>query len=218
MPVFRRSSAGETDSKAADGGAAQTEEAPAKKTPPPQQAAKGRPTPKRSEAERARYRSIQGGTTSGRTSQATRDPGRKLTPEEKQREKERNRSDRARRQADLQAGNGPRDRGPVRKFARDYVDSHRRLSNYWMIVILVLIVAVPTLGKQVQGFYSYIEMALVLIIVGDGYLLGQKIKKQAAERFPGESTQGVAWYSGMRAMQMRFMRFPKPTVKPGDKI
>ena len=92
MPVFRRSSAGETDSKADGSQAEQATDAPAQKkvqTKPPTQGGKGRPTPKRSEAERRRYQSIQGGTTSGRTPAATRDPARKLTPEEMEEHAER---------------------------------------------------------------------------------------------------------------------------------
>ena len=69
--------------------------APAKERPAAQ-AAKGRPTPKRSEAERNRYQSIQGGRSSGtRTTTATRSTP--LTKEDKARERERYRSDRNRR-------------------------------------------------------------------------------------------------------------------------
>jgi hypothetical protein len=221
MPVFRRSSAGETDSKADGSQAEQATDAPAQKkvqTKQPTQAGKGRPTPKRSEAERRRYQSIQGGTTSGRTPAATRDPARKLTPEEKAREKDRARSARAQNMERMQRGEGPRDAGPVRKFARDYVDSHRRFMNYWMIIIVLLLLALPTLGKFVQSYLTYIELIVVAILVVDGYLLGQTIKKHAAERFPGQSTQGIAWYAGMRAVQLRFMRMPKPRVKPGDRV
>jgi hypothetical protein len=216
MSVFRRSSAGAADSKAGSE-AEQSQEAPAKTTPAAQ-AGKGRPTPKRSDAERNRYRSIQGGTTSGRGAPGAAAPKRKLTPEEKARDK----SDRAKRYEAMKRGDeaalGARDRGPVRRFARNYVDSHRRLSNYMMIVIVVLIVALPELGKVSKSYLSYIEFLVVALVILDAYFLGQTIRKQAEKRFPNESTRGIAWYAGMRALQIRQMRFPKPQVKPGDKI
>jgi hypothetical protein len=216
MPVFRRSSAGATDSKASSE-AEQSQEAPAKTTPAAQ-AGKGRPTPKRSEAERSRYRSIQGGTTSGRGQPSPGVTGRKLTPEEKARDK----AERSKRYDAMKRGDetalGPRDRGQVRRFARNYVDSHRRASNYMMIVIVLLIVALPELSKVSKSYVSYIEFAVVAVIVLDAYFLGQSIRRQAEKRFPNESTRGLAWYAGMRALQIRAMRFPKPQVKPGDKI
>lgn len=222
MPVFRRSSAGETDSKAADGGAEQTEDAPAKKTPPPQQSGKGRPTPKRSEAERARYRSIQGGKTSGRASGATRDPGRKLTPEEKQRRKEEERARRQRNMRAMQAGEewalGPRDRGPLRRLARDYVDSHRRPSEFYMYALIILLVALMSHNSALGTYLQYLVFVVIIVVAIDAFFIRRSLRKLARERFPSESTSGLTWYAVMRAMQIRGFRNPKPQVKPGDKI
>ena len=222
MPVFRRSSAGETDSKAAGGGAERTEETPAQKTPPPAQAGKGRPTPKRSEAERNRYRSIQGGTTSGRKVNATRDPGRKLTPEEKQRQKENARTDRNRRMEAMRKGEewalGPRDKGPLRKLARDYVDSQRRPSEYYMYALLVLLVALFAHNKAIESYTGPLVFAVIVIIAIDGFFIRRGLRKLAAERYPGQSTRGLTWYAVVRAMQIRRFRNPAPAVKPGDKI
>ena len=39
----------------------------------------------------------------------------------------------------------PRDRGPVKALARDYVDSKRRVSEYYMYGLLVLLVLLFTL-------------------------------------------------------------------------
>lgn len=221
MPVFRRSSAGETDSKAAGGEAEQAKDTPAK-TKPPTQAGKGRPTPKRSEAERNRYRSIQGGTTSGRTTSTVRDPGRKLTPEEKARDKDRVRAERARRSEAMRRGEdwalGPRDRGPLRKLARDYVDSRRRVSEYMMYGLVVLLVAMFSRNAVITSYVTTIMYVMFAAIIVDGYLIGRALRKLAAERFPGQSTRGLALYAVMRAMYVRRWRFPKPQVQRGDKI
>lgn len=221
MPVFRRSSAGETASEAAEG-AEQTENAPAKKTPPPQQAGKGRPTPKRSEAERARYRSIQGGKTSGRPASASRDPGRKLTPEEKQRRKEQDRAERQRRMRAMQAGEewalGPRDRGPLRKLARDYVDSHRRPSEFYMYALIILLVALMSHQSALGAYLQYLVFVIIIVVAVDAFFIRRSLRKLARERFPNEPTNGLTWYAVMRAMQIRGFRNPKPRVKPGDKI
>ena len=45
---------------------------------------------------------------------------------------------------------GPRDRGPARKLARDYVDSHRRPSEYYMYVLVLLLVALLSHNKALE--------------------------------------------------------------------
>jgi hypothetical protein len=220
MPVFRRSSAGETDSKAAGGGAEQTEEAPAKNRPPTQ-AGKGRPTPKRSEAERNRYRSIQGGTTSGRMT-STRDPGRKLTPEEKARERDRARADRTKRMEAMRRGEdwalGPRDRGPAKKLARDYVDAHRRPMEFYMYALIVLVIALfaGRSNTALAGYMQIFLLAIIAVIAADGLLLRRSVLKVVHERLPNESTRGLAFYAIMRGLQLRRFRTPSPSLKPGD--
>ncbi len=139
--MFRRSSSdGATDGKAQGSQGAQTPEAPAK-SKPAAEAGKGRPTPKRSAAESNRYRTLTGSTTSGRGKPAPAAPGRKLTPEEKTRA----RDDRSKQLQAMRRGEewalGPRDRGPAKKLARDYVDAHRRPMEFYMYALIILIIA-----------------------------------------------------------------------------
>lgn len=192
--------------------------APAKRKPPAQ-AGKGRPTPKRSQAEASRYRSITGSTTSGRGPAGTA-PKRKATPEEKARARE----ERARQLAAARRGEdwalGPRDRGPVKKLARDYVDAHRRPSEYYMYALIILVIALLG-GKSNNAISSYMQVVLLVIIAViavDAFFLRRSVTRLAAERLPGESTRGLTVYAIMRALQLRRFRTPAPRVKPGDPI
>ena len=138
--MFRRSSAGATDGQAQGPQGSQTPEAPSK-SKPTTQTGKGRPTPKRSAAEANRYRSLTGSTTSGRGPKSTAAPGRKLTPDEKDKVRsERNRQMQAMRRGEEWALQ-PRDRGPMKKLARDYVDAHRRPSEFYMYALIILVVS-----------------------------------------------------------------------------
>jgi hypothetical protein len=221
--VFRRSSAGATDGQAQDSQGTQAPEAPAK-SKPPAQTGKGRPTPKRSQAEANRYRSITGSTTSGRGRPAAATPGRKLTPEEKTKARAQARSDRERQMQAMRRGEEwalpVRDRGPIKQLARDYVDAHRRPSEFYMYALIVLVIALVG-GKSSHAISSYMQFVLVAIIVVigiDAIFLRRTITRLAAERLPGESTRGLAVYAIMRALQLRRFRTPTPRVKPGDKI
>ncbi len=217
--MFRRSSAGATDGKAQGSQGAQTPEAPAKSRPAAE-AAKGRPTPKRSAAEANRYRTPTGATTSGRGPAKAPDPRRKLTAEEKDRvREERNKELRAMRRGEEWAL-GPRDRGPAKKLARDYVDAHRRPMEFYMYALIVLVIALVA-GKSnsaLNAGMQYFLLAIIAVIAVDAYLLRRSVIRLVGQRLPKESTRGLAFYAIMRGLQLRRFRTPSPRLKPGDEF
>ena len=220
--MFRRSNGGATEGTAQGSQSpqgAQTAEAP-EKSKSSVQAGKGRPTPKRSQAEANRYRTLTGSTTSGRGPAKAPDPRRKLTPDEKARA----RDDRNRQLTAMRKGEewalGPRDRGPAKRLARDYVDAHRRPMEFYMYALVVLIIALFA-GKSSTAVGSYMQIFLLVIIaviVVDAILLRRSLLKVVHERMPKESTRGLAFYAIMRALQLRRFRTPAPHLKPGDKF
>jgi Protein of unknown function (DUF3043) len=212
MRVFRRRSAGATDEVAQDSQGAQSPGATAKSPRSPAEAAKGRPTPKRSVAERNRRQPITG---SRRPAGGPRAP---RTPEDKAAA----RTDRARKYEAMKRGESwalnPRDRGPARALARDYIDSHRRPSEYYMYVLLFLLVAVFLRNKTLQDYISPLVLVLVVIILIDAQLIRRQLNRLVAAQLPGESTRGLTLYAVMRALQIRRFRVPAPRVGPGDRI
>ena len=112
----------------------------------------------------------------------------------------------------------PRDRGPARALARDFVDSKRRVSEYYMYILVVLLVAVFVRNKTAQTFISPLVLVLIVIIVIDASLIRRSLRRLMAERLPNESTKGLTAYAVMRALQIRRFRVPVPRVHPGDKI
>ncbi len=208
--MFRRRSAGATDGTAQDSPGAQSPGDPAEtKTRNAAEAAKGRPTPKRSVAEAGRRQPITG---------SSRGPATPRTREEK----DKARAGRSNRYEAMRRGEAwalnPRDRGPARALARDFVDSKRRVSEYYMYVLVVLLAAVFVRSKSAQEIISPLVLVLVLVIVADAMLIRRSLSKLVAERLPGESIRGLTTYSVMRALQIRRFRVPKPRVGPGDKI
>lgn len=174
-------------------------------TSPAVTAGKGRPTPKRSEAERRRRQPYTAPKDRKEASRVSRD---------------RQRADRARRMEAVRRGEEwalpPRDRGPGKALARDYVDSKRRVSEYYMYGLLVLLVLLFVPSMIVKSIVPLLVLAAVLVMAIEGIYLGRKVKSLAAKRLPGESTRGLSLYAAMRALQIRRLRVPKPRVKPGD--
>jgi len=203
--VFRRRQPTTVEPPAEDAGSApDADSAPDAAASRATTAAKGRPTPKRSEAERRR-----------RPVSAPSD--RKAANRQY---RERQRQDRVRRQQGMQRGEQwampARDRGPVRALARDYVDSRRRLSEFYMYGLLVLLVLLFVRSPIVQSLVPVLVMVAVLIMLVEGIFIGRQVRALAEKRLPGESTQGVRMYAAMRALQIRQLRMPKPRIKPGQ--
>jgi len=206
--VFRRSRTGTDEGSgqdAANGAEAASDADASPDRPGAVTAGKGRPTPKRSEAERRRRQPYTAPKDRKEASRASRD---------------RQRTDRTRRMEAVRRGEEwalpPRDRGPVKALARDYVDSKRRISEYYMYGLLVLLVLLFIRAPIVQSIVPLIVLGAVLIMGIEGVFIGRRVKRIAAERVPGQSTRGLALYSAMRALQIRKLRVPKPRVKPGD--
>ncbi|MDT7608319.1 MAG: hypothetical protein QOG96_2822 [Pseudonocardiales bacterium] len=179
-------------------------------------AGKGRPTPKRREAETKRRGPAPPPPKTQREAQKLARQNRASRAERRQ--------DAAGRRARMLAGDEralmPRDRGPVKAYVRDVVDSRRHLIGLFMplaaLVFVSLIVPVPRLQSMVSLFC----MAMLAAIVLEGVLLGRRVTRAAREKFPKDQVSGVAigWYSFSRASQLRKLRVPKPRVKIGAEV
>jgi Protein of unknown function (DUF3043) len=212
--VFRRGNGGARGNTAQDEqgaqslGATQTTE----KARPAAEAAKGRPTPKRSEAERGRRQGITGAPSRSATSGRS---GAKASSADQ-------RADRLRRNEAMRRGEQwalpARDRGPVKQLARDYIDSRRRLSEYYMYLMIVLVVVLFIRQSGVQVYAEPIALVLILLVALDALYLRFKLTRLVRERLPGESTRGLTMYAVFRALQIRRFRVPPPRVKVGDTV
>jgi len=114
----------------------------------------------------------------------------------------------------------PRDKGPVKAYVRDVVDSRRNLLGLFMPLAIVVFIALLFL-QTMPGIQSYVTLActaMLLVMALEGVVNGRKITKLARERFPDETFRGLGWYAFVRASQIRKLRAPRPRVKPGDPI
>lgn len=109
-----------------------------------------------------------------------------------------------------------RDRGPVRKFVRNYVDSRRSVAEYLLPLLFVVLVISRVTALQTAAVGL---MYLVFLgAIGEGFLLSRRIKREVKTRFPEASTKGLGTYGWSRSTQLRRLRAPSPQVKPGDKV
>lgn len=165
---------------------------------------KGRPTPKRSESEAARRRPLVPADRKG-AAKADREAARKQRDLEYQ----------ALRTGDEK--NLPyRDRGPVKRWVRDVVDSRRNLGELFLPVAIVLVFANLIFARNVQAGLIVIGVlyAFVIATIVDALVLSRRLRRGLTAKF-GEVPRGAVMYGVLRAFQIRRTRLPKPKVERG---
>jgi hypothetical protein len=168
---------------------------------------KGRPTPKRRDAEKRNRQPI----TAPRTRK-----------EAYRQARERQAGDRKKSREGIARGDQrhllKRDKGPVRQLARDFVDSRRTFGEFFMYVMILVVVLSMVAPLTIRIYLQTFGLPVMLVvIVGESVWIANRVKKMAHERFPDESTQGVGFYTATRSMQIRRLRMPQPRLKPGQK-
>ncbi|POH58615.1 DUF3043 domain-containing protein [Arthrobacter glacialis] len=110
-----------------------------------------------------------------------------------------------------------RDKGPQKRYARDYVDARFSLGEYVMFaalgIVLLTLVLPPTGNASIILFAAF--WVMVAFVAIDVWFMGRKLKRLIATKF-GSVDSGVIWYGCMRSMQFRRLRLPKPMVRRGE--
>jgi uncharacterized membrane protein len=170
------------------------------------QAPKGRPTPKRSAAQSQRRSVANTPSTRKEASKRQRDDRRAALE----------------RQRQALAGGDERylparDKGPVRKYARDFIDSRFNVAEFFLpMAVVILVLSLVRVGA-LQSIALMLWLVVIVLIVLDAILNGFRLKKRLAERFPDHNRKGAVAYALMRSLQMRRLRLPKPQVKRGER-
>ncbi|MBA3308689.1 MAG: DUF3043 domain-containing protein [Nocardioidaceae bacterium] len=168
---------------------------------------KGRPTPKRRSAEDARKKRM----TPPRTRK-----------EAAQRQRETTKAARLKTRSAMETGEErylpPRDQGNVKRYVRNYVDSHRTVGQFLLPIFFVIFVLVFLNSPVAANVGSFAWIAVIIWIMVDSFRVLRGVKKGIASRFGADEAKGITMYALLRSWQMRRLRLPKPQVSPGDKI
>jgi len=180
-------------------------------------AGKGRPTPKRRDAQKKRRQAVPS------------DP-----KEAAKLRRERAREVRQLQRKALLSGDEKhlpaRDAGAAKRLARDMVDCRFSLGQAFFGLILVVlfasIVTVPGTkkvnGKVVQqansagALVTLLSIVVLIAVFTDSIRVGRRARRAVADRFGDKQSTGITGYAAMRAMQPRRLRRPPPAVKRGD--
>jgi len=169
------------------------------------QAPKGRPTPKRSEAQSQRRKAVIASSDRKTAAKQARDARR---------------AEMAKQREALNSGDErhlpPRDKGPVRRFVRDYIDSRYRVAEFFLPISVVILIL--SMSPRTQSLSLLLWLLLVVPIIVDSVLTRYRLRAELRKRFPDKNTKGAVAYGLLRTLQVRRMRLPKPQVTRGTKL
>ncbi len=169
---------------------------------------KGRPTPKRTEAQ-------------GRRTGPPPPP-----PTTRKEAYKRMRAQQATRRVEARQGAArgddsylpARDRGPVRKLVRDVVDTRRNVGSFFLVIAGVALIGTVVPNLAVRSYASFLLFAFFLLLIVDSVVLSRRINRAVTERFPDAPKRGLSWYGISRSTMIRRWRYPKPDVAPDAEV
>lgn len=169
--------------------------------------AKGRATPKRSDAQKRR-----------------RQPAPTNKKEAAKLRREKVREQRTLQRQALLSGDErhlpARDAGPAKRLARDVVDSRFTLGQIFFGLILLVLVASllvnPKRYAATAAAINLMSLVAVFVVFVDSLLVGRKAKRMVTAAYDAKAAYGVMAYAMIRAMQPRRFRRPPPKVKRGQ--
>jgi hypothetical protein len=170
---------------------------------------KGRPTPKRSDAQKRRGGPVAPPPTN------RREAAQQLRAKQAE---NRQRIRKGTAEGDERAML-PRDAGPVRRLVRDLVDARRNMGWLLLPVAAFAIIANTIKDPAVVQVSFALWTATLLGVAMDLVLLNRLLKARLVAEFPLEAKLGKHLRYGMvRSTTIRRFRMPKPKVQRGQRV
>lgn len=171
---------------------------------------KGKPTPRRREAQRRRTGPVA--------------PPPKTRREAYRRMREQGTDRRAEAREGVRSGDErflmARDRGPERRLVRDVVDSRRNVGVLFLLMALVYAASIFVPNIQLKAVATSLWLTVLLLLIVDSVVLGLRIRKLVRQRFPDttQSMRSLILYGVARATMVRRWRAPKAQVPVGNRV
>jgi Flp pilus assembly protein TadB len=170
-------------------------------------AGKGRPTPTRKEAEAARK-------------------AKAKTPRTRKEQAAAQRAARSTRSQEIRHGMKtgderylpPRDKGPVRRFIRDYVDTRLSFVELMLPLLIVTLILGYSGNPRLASIGNLVLLGTLVLVILDMLFLRMRLRRELKRRFPDAPLKGTTYYAISRSLQMKFMRLPKAQVKLGQTL
>jgi len=183
---------------------------------------KGRPTPKRREAEGRRGPVAPPPKTQREAIKRSKVAGKSMTKDEKRAMARTNREK-------MMSGDEkyilPRDRGKIRAYVRDLVDTRRNVAGILLPIALLSFIILLIPFPVVQAYGPLVLLVAIVAAILDSVIFARQISRKVKAKFPNGDNSGLSnkgsslgFYAFNRACLIRRWRVPRPRVDAGAKI
>jgi hypothetical protein len=108
-----------------------------------------------------------------------------------------------------------RDKGPQKRYVRDYIDA--RFSIGEVLLPLLVVVIIGTFVESIAAYVIIGVYSVIVVLIIEAIIVTTIIRRKLAAKFGKDKLErGLTLYGVMRMIQMRVLRLPKPQVKRGD--
>jgi hypothetical protein len=116
-----------------------------------------------------------------------------------------------------ESGLPSRDRGPLRRYVRDWVDSKRTLAEFLLPLLVIFWLPSIFTGGSTRAAFSVGLTAVVLVILLELVFMVSLLRRAVDREFPADAPgrRGAVTYGAMRLASIRMFRLPKPAVNRG---
>ncbi|ROR71794.1 DUF3043 domain-containing protein [Bogoriella caseilytica] len=112
-----------------------------------------------------------------------------------------------------------RDKGKPRRWVRDYVDARWSIAEFFMPVALLMIVAMMIVAAfpQIANYMILGTYGVLVLSLADSLFMVWRVKRKLRQRFSeDEIPRWTGLYAFFRSFYLRRMRQPDPQVKRGE--
>jgi len=107
-----------------------------------------------------------------------------------------------------------KDKGPQKRFIRDYVDA--RFSVGELILPVFIVIFLTMLIPQIAAYGTIVAYAIILVTAVDAVVMCVQLKRKLDAKFGRDKVEPFRFYAVMRTIYWRRLRLPKPQVKRGQ--
>ncbi|HIT75003.1 MAG TPA: DUF3043 domain-containing protein [Candidatus Avipropionibacterium avicola] len=113
-----------------------------------------------------------------------------------------------------------RERAPEKVLLRDWVDSRRRLGEFLLpsLIVLLALQFTASVIPDMVWISTGLMYAFILAVIIDVTRMWRGYKRLLARKIPDANTRGLLMYGAMRATQIRRFRMPAPQVERGHQF
>lgn len=113
----------------------------------------------------------------------------------------------------------PQERGPQKRFMRDFIDARFTLGELMLPVVVVLLFTTFLNDPMIASVAMLVAWTLIACSVLEGLILAAIIKRRIVAVVGRDRLErGISLATILRSMQLRMLRMPKSRVARGEKI